>query len=176
MFSFSNNHIQFADEADAGAITVLLNSAYRGASSRRGWTTEADLIAGDVRTDEANLLQVMRQQGSVFLKQLGAEGQIVGCVNLQQQQDTLYLGMFSVLPALQGMGVGRGILQAAEEYGRHLHCRSIYMSVISVRKELLDWYKRNGYEETGETKDFIEDDLTGKHLQQLQFLVLRKWL
>jgi hypothetical protein len=48
------------------------------------------------------------------------------------------------------------------------------MSVISVRKELIDWYKRHGYAETGERKPFVEDDLTGKHLQKLEFLILEK--
>jgi hypothetical protein len=48
------------------------------------------------------------------------------------------------------------------------------MMVISARVELIDWYKRQGYKDTGERKPFIEDDLTGKHLQQLEFMVLEK--
>jgi uncharacterized protein YodC (DUF2158 family) len=48
------------------------------------------------------------------------------------------------------------------------------MSVISVRTELIDWYKRNGYLENGERKVFKEDGLTGKHLQPLEFMILEK--
>ena len=48
MFSFSNPHISIALPADVTAITVLLNSAYRGEGSKQGWTTEAHLIAGAV--------------------------------------------------------------------------------------------------------------------------------
>jgi hypothetical protein len=45
---------------------------------------------------------------------------------------------------------------------------------MSVRSELIDWYKRRGYRDTGERKPFIEDSLTGKHLQPLEFMVMEK--
>ena len=154
----------------------MLNSAYRGESSRKGWTTEADLIAGDRRTNEATVIEVMNQAGSVILKYSNKDGLIVGTVNLQKHADRLYLGMFSVSPTEQGRGIGKQLLKAAEEHAQKVQCNSIYMSVISVRKELIDWYKRNGYAETGERKPFVEDDLTGKHLQPLEFLTLEKFI
>jgi hypothetical protein len=46
--------------------------------------------------------------------------------------------------------------------------------VITVREELVNWYKRHGYVDTGERKPFEEDGVTGKHLQQLEFMVLEK--
>lgn len=175
-FQFSNVQISLAQLKDIAAITQLLNSAYRGESSRKGWTTEADLIGGELRTDEKNLQQVMEQEGSVVLKYINADKAIIGCVNLQQHGKKLYLGMFSVTPELQGGGIGRQLLQAAEEYAFSLHCTAIYMSVISVRQELIDWYIRNGYRDTGERKAFPEDGLTGKHLQPLEFIILEKQL
>ena len=174
MLQFSDPHIKLANIADRFAIIHLLNSAYRGESSKQGWTTEANLIAGDQRTDEANLLQVMSQPGSVFLKYTNDEQQITGCVNLQQHGDKIYLGMFSVSPLEQGRGIGKHILRAAEEYALHVQCKAIYMSVISVRHELINWYQRHGYFDTGELRPFIEDDLTGKHLQPLEFVILEK--
>jgi len=175
-FQFSNVQISLAQLKDIAAITQLLNSAYRGESSRKGWTTEADLIGGELRTDEKNLQQVMEQAGSVVLKYSTNKDEIIGCVNLQQHGKKLYLGMFSVSPELQGGGIGRQLLQAAEEYAFSLHCTAIYMSVISVRQELIDWYIRNGYRDTGERKAFPEDGLTGKHLQPLEFIILEKQL
>jgi ribosomal protein S18 acetylase RimI-like enzyme len=171
---FAHPQISLAVEEDRVAIKNLLNSAYRGESSRLGWTTEANIIAGEVRTDEKDLSNIMSQPGSIFLKYTNDKNQIIGCVNLQQQGAKIYLGMFSVSPLLQGAGIGKQILQAAEEYARAIHCNCIYMSVISVRTELIDWYKRNGYLETGERKDFKEDGLTGKHLQPLEFMILEK--
>lgn len=176
MSIFSNPHVSIASASDIVALKDLLNSAYRGEASKKGWTTEAHLIAGEKRTDEASLKEVMRQPGSVFLKYTDKVSQIIACVNLQQHGQKIYLGMFSVSPQLQGGGVGKQMLQAADEYAIHLQCTSIYMSVISVRIELIDWYNRHGYHHTGEVKPFIEDDVTGKHLQQLEFLILEKTL
>lgn len=173
---FTDSHISIAAPEDVPAIKDLLNSAYRGEGSKQGWTTEAHLIAGDVRTDDNSVTEVMQQEGSVFLKYTDNQNNIIGCVNLQQHNDRLYLGMFSVSPQVQGGGIGKKLLAAAEEHADHVHCRSIYMTVISVRSELIDWYKRYGYVDTGERKPFIEDGLTGKHLQQLEFMVLEKKL
>jgi ribosomal protein S18 acetylase RimI-like enzyme len=78
------------------------------------------------------------------------------------------------LPALQGGGIGKSLLQAAEEYALHVSCHIIYMSVISVRTELINWYKRHGYVDTGIRKPFVEDDITGKHLRPLEFMMLEK--
>ena len=174
MISFLNRQIAFALLEDVPAITALLNKAYRGESSTKGWTTEAHLIAGNTRTDEKNLQQIMQQPGSIVLKFINEQEAIIGCVNLQQHGNKIYLGMLSVLPQLQGFGVGKHLLQAAEEYAQYLQCGSIYMSVISVRTDIINWYKRHGYTDTGEKKPFIEDGLTGKHLQALEFLTLEK--
>ncbi len=175
MLPFSDTHINFAAAADITAIKNLLNAAYRGKSSRQGWTTEANLISGDTRTNDEMILDVMRQQGSVIL--VHRKNEIIsGCVNLQQHDNRIYLGMLSVSPQLQGGGIGKKLLQAAEEYARCVNCTSIYMSVISVRTELIDWYKRHGYLDTGERKAFSEDGITGKHLQKLEFMIMEKKL
>lgn len=45
------------------------------------------------------------------------------------------------------------------------------MTVISLRSELIDWYKRHGYPATRKIIPFKEDNLTCKHLQPLEFIV-----
>jgi ribosomal protein S18 acetylase RimI-like enzyme len=166
--------IAIATTEDIPQIVHLLNSAYRGESSRKGWTTEADLIAGDRRTDAASVAIVMNQPGSIILKYTNDEGEIIGTVNLQQHERGVYLGMFAVSPNQQGGGIGKQLLNAADAHAKNIAAEKIYMSVISVRKELIDWYKRHGYVETGERKPFVEDDITGKHLQPLEFIILEK--
>jgi len=166
--------IAIATTEDIPQIVHLLNSAYRGESSRKGWTTEADLIAGDRRTDAASVRLVMNQPGSIILKYTNDEGEIIGTVNLQQHERGVYLGMFAVSPNQQGGGIGKQLLNAADAHAKNIAAEKIYMSVISVRKELIDWYKRHGYVETGERKPFVEDDITGKHLQPLEFIILEK--
>ncbi len=173
MLFFSNPYITLANVADVSAIKDLLNAAYRGESSKQGWTTEALLISGDTRTNDEMILTAIEQTGSVILIYKKDE-KLVGCVNLQQNSNKLYLGMFSVLPALQGNGIGKQLLQGAEEYATKVNCHSIYMSVISLRTELIAWYKRHGYRDTGERKPFQEDEITGKHLQPLEFMTMEK--
>jgi ribosomal protein S18 acetylase RimI-like enzyme len=155
---FPNDAISKALAQDIPAITALLNSAYRGERSRQGWTTEADLIAGDVRTDEEDLGKVMSLPGSIFLVMRSASNDIEACVNLQQHGSKIYLGMFAVLPNLQGQGMGKKMLEAATNYALSVGCKSIYMSVIDARAELIAWYKRHGYLPTGEVKQFVEDN------------------
>lgn len=172
---FSDVAISLAGIADREQLLSLVNSSYRGESSRRGWTTEADLIAGEVRIDAAALNEVFELKGSVVMVYREAET-LVGCVNLQHKGDYLYLGMFSVIPEKQNAGIGRKLLNAAVELARQWHLGAIKMSVISVRSELIAWYMRNGYADTGERIPFQEDGMSGKHLRQLEFMVLRKSL
>ena len=173
-FKFSNPCIEIATAADIAAITSLLNNAYRGESSKQGWTTEAHLIAGNIRTNESTVKEVMEQQGSVMLKYADEHSELIGCVNLQQHGDKVYLGMLSVAPQLQGAGLGKKLLKAAEEYTLQVHGKAVYMTVISVRSELINWYERYGYKDTGERKPFIEDGVSGTHLQPLEFMVMEK--
>jgi ribosomal protein S18 acetylase RimI-like enzyme len=174
MFTFSHPNIAVAGTEDAIALKDLLNSAYRGESSKRGWTTEAHLIAGEQRSDEAMVLEAMLQPASIFLKFTAASGTIEGCVNLQQQGEKIYLGMFSVSPGTQGGGIGKSLLAAAEQYAKQLHCTHIHMQVITARTDLISWYIRHGYRDTGVRKPFVEDGITGKHLQPLEFMMLEK--
>lgn len=171
---FSNVKISFVEIIDATAITTLLNSAYRGESSKNGWTTEAYLIEGEIRCDEDMVKEVMQQPNNVLLKYTETENTITGCVNLQQHSNKVYLGMFAVSPLLQNSGIGKQLLLAAEEYAKHINCNCIYMSVISKRTELINWYNRHGYIDTGERKPFTEDRKTGKHVQPLEFIILEK--
>lgn len=171
---FTDENIAIAVVDDAVPITVLLNSAYRGESSKQGWTTEAHLIDGTVRSTAEDVTDVIQKTGSVLLKYTDAANIIIGCVNLQLHGEKLYLGMFSVSPLLQGGGIGKKLLQAAEEYAQHIQCSIIYMTVITLRTELINWYQRHGYKDTGQRMPFNDDGKAGTHLQALEFMVLEK--
>jgi ribosomal protein S18 acetylase RimI-like enzyme len=172
--TFEETNILIATEADALAITALLNSAYRGESSRAGWTTEADFIGGEIRTNEADLIDVIEKEGSVILKYVDEQNTIIACVNLQKHREKLYLGMLSVKPTKQGGGIGKKMLAAVDAYAQHIDCTHIYMSVITIRSELIAWYMRHGFYDTGKKVPFLEDGKTGKHLRKLEFMVLEK--
>jgi len=133
-------YITGATIEDARALSVLVNSAYRGDTSRAGWTTEADLLDG-TRTDAEALRDLIKTPGTTILKCI-KDDQIVGCIELRNETGKLYLGMLTVLPSLQGKGLGKDLMQAAEDEAIRQRCTSIFMTVISVRKELIDWYIR----------------------------------
>ena len=173
---YSDPFISMAEKQDAGNIAQLLNSAYRGEGSKKGWTTEAHLITGEVRSTPLLVEQTINTPGSVILKFVNEEGQLLGCINLQEKPAGLYLGMFSVLPNNQGAGIGKKLLFAAESYAISRSIDRLYMTVISVRTELINWYIRHGYRTTEERIPFHEDGVSGRHVQELEFIVLEKFI
>jgi ribosomal protein S18 acetylase RimI-like enzyme len=168
--------IVIADEKDIISLVALMDSAYRGEKSKQGWTSEADLFIGNKRTDESTVANLIKKPGSVFLKYLNEEGILEGCVFLHIKGKKVYLGMFSVSPLAQGIGIGKKMLAAADDYARKHNCSSIYMTVISVREELIAWYERHGYEKTGKVLPFPVDERYGIPTQPLEMLVLEKYM
>ncbi|MEO6316404.1 MAG: GNAT family N-acetyltransferase [Chitinophagaceae bacterium] len=164
-----------ATTADIPALNTLINSAYRGETSKKGWTTEADLLDG-IRTDPASLLLLLQKQDAVMLTARAQDGTITGCMFLEKQQRSFYLGMLTVDPQLQAGGIGGQLLLAAEAYVQQANVYSIRMTVISVRFNLIAWYERHGYKKTGETQPFPSDPAFGTPRQPLEFLVLEKEL
>ena len=162
-----------ATEADIPALNELVNSAYRGDSSRRGWTTEADLLDG-IRTDETGLRTMLANPNATILK-YEQGGQLIGCVYLEQKGDRLYLGMLTVSPDAQAGGIGKQLMTAAELVARDRHCRTMTMTVIPQRHELIAFYERRGYQATGETEPFpMDDPRFGLPKQPLSFIVMEK--
>lgn len=165
--------ISKATLVDAFALNELVNSAYRGDSSRQGWTTEADLLDGSRVTPDL-MEEILTKPDTTVLKY--SEGsKILACVELRKTSSKLYLGMLTVSPTLQGKGIGKVMLSEAEAEAKRQGCKSLFMTVISIRKELIDWYKRHGYAETGERKPFnMPDTRWGVPKQPLEFIVLQK--
>jgi ribosomal protein S18 acetylase RimI-like enzyme len=167
--------ISKAEPNDIAALVILVNSAYRGEQSKKGWTTEADLLGG-IRIDENSLSDMINKPHALILKYVDIENRITGCVYLQKQQQKLYLGMLTVLPEWQAAGIGKQLLTASENYASSVNCSSVIMTVISVRKELIAWYERRGYKNTGETRPFPNDPAFGIAKQPLEFIVMEKIL
>ncbi|PWV51500.1 ribosomal protein S18 acetylase RimI-like enzyme [Chitinophaga sp. S165] len=160
---------------DIPAIDFLVNSAYRGDSARIGWTHEADLLNGS-RVDADIIAQLVADPNITLLKYT-EDGQIIGCVCLEKREDHVYLGMLTVNPSLQAKGIGKALLEAAESYAPVLGCNTIEMTVITVREELIAWYIRRGYRNTGKIKDFPTGDTRfGIPVTRLEFVVLEKQL
>ena len=189
-----------AEVSDIDALEQLLNRCYRQAA---GWTNEADLVGG-IRTTKDELLAVINDpKHYVFIypktttgERDGKEtGELLGCIavdikdevttNQRAGNQKAYIGMFAVLPELQGHGVGHQILQAAETFAqRNLQANiqasvqnpaRLTMSILSHRPELLAYYQRRGYQLNGNSMPFPIDGNNGEPKRQdLELLELEK--
>jgi ribosomal protein S18 acetylase RimI-like enzyme len=166
-----DHDISVAAKKDVPVLVELVNEAYRNVDTDKGWTTEANLFKGSRATEES-LKSLLTHADSVFLK-CTRNNKIIGCVYLQKQQPKMYLGVLAVAPEFQNAGIGKGLLAAAEAYALKRKCRTIIMTVISIRHELIAWYKRRGYHETGEVKPFPDDSVNVPN-RPLELLVLEK--
>jgi GNAT superfamily N-acetyltransferase len=167
-----------ATAADVRDVVALVESAYRGEASRAGWTTEADLIDGQ-RVDAAMVAPALADP-SVVLLVLVDDGGIVACCELRSVGGAVAtFGMFAVSPTRQGEGLGHRLLSAAEQVAADDRSAThLRLSVIHLRVELIDWYRRRGYEPTGEVLPFPHgDERYGRpRRDDLHFLVLEKEL
>jgi ribosomal protein S18 acetylase RimI-like enzyme len=156
-------------------ITNLVNSAYRGETSKKGWTTEANILEG-TRITETELSETLSHTNNTILVYQQNET-IIGTVLLINKKTELYLGMLTISPELQNAGLGKKLLQAAEDFARSLHLPKIVMTVISIREELIAWYQRNGYSDSGKREPFPAafDDVVTHH-EPLEFMIIEKTL
>lgn len=162
--------------ADAEDLAQLINSGYRGDASRAGWTTEADFLEGQ-RTDAEHLRISLARPDTRFLLAWQA-AMLVGTVTLEQRGTLCYLGMLTILPTLQAQGLGRALLEHAEQFARReFNARRMEMVVIPLRGELIAWYERRGYRRTGRLLEFpgYQDHRFGRPLRpDLALEVLEK--
>jgi ribosomal protein S18 acetylase RimI-like enzyme len=161
---------------EAEDLAVLVRSAYRGESSRAGWTTEADFL-DDERVDAEVVREKIQRPDAVVL--LAAEdGVTVACCEVERRAGGVaYFGMFAVKPDLQAAGLGRQVLAEAERMAAdRWGSKRMEMTVIALRAELIAWYGRRGYALTGERRPFpFEGLINGKALRDdLDFVVLAR--
>jgi ribosomal protein S18 acetylase RimI-like enzyme len=142
-----------ATKEDSGRIADLVNSAYRGDSSSQGWTTEAELLDGNRINQEEVRTLIEAEKSMILLCLDGTE--IIGSVHLRKMDSAAYLGLFVVKPTLQGMGIGKCFMQAAENIAqKEWGIVRMSMTVINRRQELIAYYERRGYRRTGQISPF----------------------
>jgi GNAT superfamily N-acetyltransferase len=128
--------IRAAVADDVEAIAQLINAAF---------VVEHVVFDGD-RTNPENVRGLM--SSGRFLLAEDAAGPL-GCVYVELRGERSYLGLLSVEPERQGTGLGRLLVGAAEEHSRAAGCGAIDLRIVSARAELLPFYRRLGYAETG---------------------------
>ncbi len=168
--------ISQATNSDIPKLVQLVNNAYRGEQAKKGWTHEADLIDGALRIDDMAMENLLLNPCAAIFKCNLHSSELAGCVYLEIQGNKTYLGMLSVPAVLQGKGIGKALLEAGESFARQNRCSLVEMTVISVRHELIAWYKKRGYVDTGMTKPFREHKRFGIPKVPVEFIVMHKEL
>ena len=135
-----NFHIREASPSDADAIVAVTNAAF-------GFET---FIAGP-RTDSQHLAEQM--QTGKFLVAHDAKNRILASIYIELRGERGYFGMLAVDHARQGQGLGRALIDAAENFCRDRGCKAMDIAALSQRPELLPIYRHLGYRETG-TEEF----------------------
>lgn len=128
--------IRMAAAEDVEPLARLINAAF---------VVEQPFIEGE-RIDPAGVREYMKK--GKFLVAEDAMG-LTGCVYVELRGPLGYLGLLGVAPARQGKGVGRKLMDAAENYFRSAGCRAIGLRIISPRIPLPVFYEHLGYSQTG---------------------------
>jgi predicted N-acetyltransferase YhbS len=154
------SQVRTATPADAHALARLINDAF---------AVERFFKRGD-RTSPAGVADLMAQ--GEFLIVDDEHGAPVACVYVKRDGTRGYFGMLSVDPRMQGHGLGRGLIEDVETRLRIAGCEAIDIYVINLRTELLPFYRKLGYVESG-TRPFPDP---GEATQPCHVIVMTKAL
>jgi GNAT superfamily N-acetyltransferase len=135
--------LRIAEAADADGITRLINAAFQV----ERFFLDADRIEFE---------EVRARLGTGKFILAINDGALVGCVYVEPAGERSYLGLLSVDPALQGSGIGKLLMAAAEEHCRAAGCSFMDLRVVNLREELPGFYRKLGYVESG-AAPFPED-------------------
>ncbi len=171
---------RYARTGDADAIVDLVERAYRGPAAAGKWTSEADLLTGP-RTNHDEIVALIDREDSRFIM-AEENGALRGCCLVQgvnretaQTVHAAYFGMFAIEPGAHGSGLGKIVIAEAERRVADLWAASqMVMTVINLRHELIAWYERRGYRQTGATLPFPFTETSGETHRDFHLVEMRK--
>ena len=138
--------VRIAEPDDIEALVRLINAAF---------LVERFFIEGD--RINAGAVQKLMATGRFLIAQ--DDDGISGCVYIEPSDGRAYLGLLSVHPSRQRSGLGSRLVAAAEDHGRASDIGYIDLSIVNLRQELPEFYRRLGYRVTG-TAPFPPDVTT----------------
>lgn len=149
---------RIATEEDSESLTNLVNISYSGELSNQGWTNENGLVTGP-RTTVEKISNIIKNDQFIILMFFDPNNHqhLIGCISIQHKSESKIacLSTFSVRPDQQARGYGKFILNTAETYSRdQWNVESIELNVITQRFELIAYYNRRGYVDTGRREAF----------------------
>jgi GNAT superfamily N-acetyltransferase len=132
-----------ADASLVARLTDLVNDVYAVAE-------EGLWVDGATRTTASEMRDLV-DRGEIAVATI--DGDVVGCVRIQELGGRRgEFGMLAAAPERRGRGIGRALVQFAEERSRERGHRTIELELLVPRewvhpsKRFLDeWYRRIGY-------------------------------
>ncbi len=168
-----NLNFRIAQSQDTSLLVSLINSAYRQEQGN-SWTSESEIVTGDRINDQQ--LQHSLIQDNFQLLVVELDETIVACIGLTFDQNGVEIGTFCIAPSLQNQGLGKRVLDFTEQYiiKEFPQIKTLIMWVLSVRYELIAYYERRGYVQTGKIEDYPLDADVGKPVVDLHLVEMRK--
>lgn len=118
--------------ADAAEIARIINQAFE---------VEREFREGD-RTSPAEVRDLMERDAFLVAEEAD---RTIGAVHIRIRGAIGYFGMLAVDPAARRGGIGRALVEAAEELCRRAGCTTMTLSTGEDRTELFPYYERQGY-------------------------------
>lgn len=171
---------RFAVPSDADSVVALIEAAYRSPATAGNWDSESHLLTGP-RTSYDEVARLIADRDSRFLL-AQIDGRIAGCCLIQRRTAPVgqtpagaYFGMFAIDPNIRASGLGKALLAEAEREVVNLWASpEMVMTVISVRDQLIEWYRRRGYTPTGHRLPFPFTPTSGETTRDFDLVELRK--
>lgn len=155
--------VRRARPEDARALAELVNRAY---------AVEGFFVEGNRTTPEE--IEKLVGKGTFLVLERGpvlAAAVYVDTRDAGSAGAGGYIGMLSVEPALQGMGLGTRLVRIAEAMCEAMGASSVRLRIVNLREELQRWYRSLGYREAG---TYPYDHRPVK--QACHFVEMHKWL
>jgi ribosomal protein S18 acetylase RimI-like enzyme len=127
--------IRWAKEAEAGQVAGIINAAFE---------IEREFRQGE-RTSASEIRELIKRQSLLVAER---DGRLIGAVEVRVTGATGYFGMLAVDASARSGGVGRALVEAAEEHCRGAGCTVMTMSTGEERAELIPYYEEMGYRVT----------------------------
>jgi predicted N-acetyltransferase YhbS len=147
--------IRSATQDDVPRLVALINAAF---AMERAFV-DRDRTSVEEITKYFNTGTFFVVDGTPLGGPPGKPDALASCMYLEQRGDRLYLGMLAVSPALQGHGLGRQMMAAAERHAAALGCHAIDIRIVDRRIELPPFYRSLGFVDSG-TEPFDDPFLT----------------
>jgi len=122
--------------ADVPALRKLVNEAYMEL---------ADMGLNYTGTYQDEEITRRRLEGSSLTYILQEGNELVGTISLSVEGEIGYLNQLAVSPRYRGLGLGRQLMQLAEEEARKRGCIMVKLDTAKPAKHLIEFYQSMGY-------------------------------